>query len=329
VFELGDTYAGSGGGGGDYSANGLREGQPSFDGSGRRIRQTRRETFVLNDVQPPPRQILSDAWPLDKSLALVPQLFAFTLAYGFNPLTGRETDRWRVRNIVRWCRPNPPVGALGDKFRPATSEMIVACKARDRYFDLDATREPHQHPNATHTVGNVADTRGDYGDPTKRIENNPAGAPPLDWWEIPTAAYRGSHYATYPPALCIKPILAMCPERVCTVCGRPSRRIVETEYEPNRNTNGPQSLTQRAESPGHAVRADRVTSTLGWTDCGHDNWRPGHVIDVFAGSGTTLAVAHGHGRDATGVDLDPRNAELAYGRLGLFLEVVTHSEAVA
>ncbi len=30
VFELGDTYAGSGGAGGDYNEDGLREGQPRF-----------------------------------------------------------------------------------------------------------------------------------------------------------------------------------------------------------------------------------------------------------------------------------------------------------
>src|SRR2546430_8987375 len=37
-------------------------------------------------------------------------------------------------------RPNPPVGALGDKFRPGTSDMVVACKGGRRWFDLDAVR---------------------------------------------------------------------------------------------------------------------------------------------------------------------------------------------
>ena len=35
-LELGDTYAGSGGAGGDYSDGGLRSGQERFDGSARR-----------------------------------------------------------------------------------------------------------------------------------------------------------------------------------------------------------------------------------------------------------------------------------------------------
>lgn len=88
----------------------------------------------------------------------------------------------------------------------------------------------------------------------------------------------------------MKPIKAMCPERVCRECGEPSRRISgEPTY---------------------------------WTDCGHDNWRPGIVLDPFAGTGTTLAVATGHGRDAIGIDIDERNAELAEERIGpMFLTI--------
>jgi DNA modification methylase len=61
----------------------------------------------------------------------------------------------------------------------------------------------------------------------------------------------------------------------------------------------------------------------GWSDCGHgpDNFRPGRVLDPFAGSGTTLAVATGHGYDAIGLDIDERNADLARERCGLFLTV--------
>jgi DNA modification methylase len=51
------------------------------------------------------------------------------------------------------------------------------------------------------------------------------------------------------------------------------------------------------------------------------------VLDPFAGSGTTLAVATGHGRDAIGIDLDERNAELALERVGpMFLTVERFSE---
>jgi DNA modification methylase len=44
------------------------------------------------------------------------------------------------------------------------------------------------------------------------------------------------------------------------------------------------------------------------------------VLDPFAGSGTTLQVATGHGRDAIGIDLDERNVDLARDRVGMFLQ---------
>ena len=98
----------------------------------------------------------------------------------------------------------------------------------DRYFDLDAVRIPTTAPSGYRVVGNKA--VGSHLTPRERGATRPdaneAGAPPLDTWIIPTAPYKGSHYATYPPDLCIKPILAMCPERVCVTCGEPSRRIV-------------------------------------------------------------------------------------------------------
>lgn len=49
----------------------------------------------------------------------------------------------------------------------------------------------------------------------------------------------------------------------------------------------------------------------------------------YSGSGTTLAVATGHGRDAIGIDLDARNASLARERVGMWLTEVTATELAA
>jgi len=344
-FELGDTYAGSGGAGGDYDEGGLRDGQPKFkQGSpkwrgydGRGPRDTTSIDQANVGIMPANGGI---GWPADKSLTLVPETFRFALAYGRNPHTGRKTKPWRVRNVIRWVRPNPPVGALGDKFRPATSEMVVFCRTgeagRKRYFDLDAVREPHKRDPALYT-GNGYSKGNPEGVPGKEaMPGNPAGAPPLDWWEIPTYPYPGAHYATWPPDLCVKPIKAMTPEKVCETCGEASRRITERteEYAAARAAIG--DFNQR-DGTGQGVSGSRsvlvkaagkdITSaenvTVGWTDCGHDTWRPGTVLDPFAGSGTTLAVAVGHGRNAIGIDLDERNVELARDRVGpLFFQEV-------
>jgi hypothetical protein len=350
VLELGDTYAGSGGAGGDYAENGLREGQQRFDGSASKAfglgAAPRPARDRWRSPGPDPRYKnrgeqargtgAGGDWPLDKSLCLIPELLRFALAYGFNPLTGRQTPRWRVRNVVRWCRPNPPVGALADKFRPATSEMVVACKSRRRYFDLDAVRTPLTEPDAVkrHSTGQHNPGQG-WQSNNAEIRQNEAGAPPLDWWKVSTEGYRSAHYATWPRALLTRPILSMCPERVCTECGEPSRRITgPAEYHQSPNAHGSgraaDDVAPRTWASGIAngknQSADlrdggvvRTAPTLGWTDCGHDAWRPGVVLDPFAGTGTTGLVATGHGRSAVLVDLDERNLHLARERIGMFL----------
>jgi hypothetical protein len=330
VIELGDTYSGSGGAGGDYGENGLRGGRPKFrQGTprwdGRPDGQVR--TTTSDPVSYPLRG--PNGWPLAKSLALVPESFRWALAYGRNPFNGRPTPPWRVRNVIRWCRPNPPVGALGDKFRPATTELVVACHLAQRYFDLDAVRTDNPRIDERPIARGREMARAEVGlssGNNRPLVQNPAGAPPLDWWEIPTEPVRLSHYATWPQALCVVPIKAMCPERVCTVCGQPSRRIVEPDGLCDRNGQIVSPVTRRVgdfQGSGSAGKVDggvtRRTSTLGWTDCGHDAWRPGRVLDPFCGSGTTLAVAHGHGRSAIGIDLDERNRDLALERVGMWL----------
>lgn len=309
AWELGDTYAGSGGAGGDYGDEGLRAGQPKF------------------------KQGKADV-PLDKSLMLIPESFRWALAYGRNPFTGRTIEPWRVRNVVRWCRPNPPVGALADKFRPATSDMVIACMSRSRYFDLDAVRTEHKYPDDDRSERPSVKTPDRDGRLGAVLSNggNPAGAPPLDWWRIPTQPYRGSHYATWPEDLCITPILAMCPQKVCTVCGKPSRRIVERSEryatareaigdfnERGRDGDGVSGSRSVLSKAAGADMTCAENITVGWSDCEHNAWRPGIVLDCFAGSGTTGAVAIGHGRSFIGIDLDERNYHLARERIGMWL----------
>lgn len=324
--ELGDTYAGGGNGPDARNAGADHESNAAERWTGTR-----------------------NGWPLDKSLCGIPHLYHLSLAYGRNLLTGAESPAgmWRVRNVVAWCRPNPPVGALGDKYRPATSYITIATKARDRWFDLDAVRTAPASTDRRQAAYNANGASGAFHDhsndeigrqqgpkPASGGVSNPAGAPPLDWWEVPTEPYKGSHYATWPRKLLERPIRAMCPSEVCRTCGEPRRRIVgEAEYVPSASYRGGVMVAD-AERTGDGVNqwkgeggaqasVIRQAPTLGWTDCGHDDFRRGVVLDPFAGSGTTLAVATGLGRDAIGIDIDKRNLDLAYERVGMFLKETT------
>jgi DNA modification methylase len=346
--ELGDTYSGSGNG-----PDAMKDGRNgSHD--------------LASDPYVPRRG--GHGWPLDKSLCGIPTLYAWSLAYGRNLLTGEPSPagQWRIRNLLVWARPNPPVGALGDKWRPATSYVTVACVGRSRYFDLDAVRTEHKTDDAiTRPRATYKRAAGDDGASTN-TGGNPAGAPPLDWcderdtdWQplmpLPTQPYSGSHYATFPTQLPKRLIECMAPQKVCTVCGKPSERVVDVtdnyrEWR-RRQNNGEIKTTKFDHAPG-TRRAQGMASGIsgrqmqrevgpthirtGWTDCGcpvggvhysrddHRDaarWRPGIVLDPFAGSGTTLAAATGCGRDAIGIDLAERNADLARDRVGMFLEI--------
>lgn len=309
VVELGDTYAGSGGAGGDYDEDGMRAGQHRYSGTARKAGANGKEVRPQRDRHP----VGDEQWPEDKSLCLVPEIFRFSLVYGFNPLTGRKTPRWRARNVIRWIRPNPGVGALGDKFRPATSDMVVVTKAVDRYYDVDAVRIQGPGGNATRRSSL---NRGEPGyhlgdDQELRVLDNPAGSPPKDWawpaadiidglleaddgdavtgaliirrliesgvldegdsWWLSTHSYRGSHYATWPEKLCVRPIRSMCPRRVCRTCGQPSQRIVFTEST-GQNTRKSRGSADDPRQDG-AVSSTEVPdnaerTTIGWTSCG-------------------------------------------------------------
>lgn len=255
-INLGDTASGSGGAGGDYLNGGLREGQNRYRGSAAGADEKR------------PARTLGPDVPKAKSVCWIPELFGASLAYGRNLLTGEPCQQWITRPQVTWCKPAPTPGEIIDKFREATELIVWASKEPRYYFDLDAIRLPPIPENQRDTRnqdGPKAKLAAERGEAetglryTKRT-TNPLGAPPLNYWLINTSGYEGAHFATFPPELIVRPVIASCPAG-------------------------------------------------------------GTILDPFGGSGTTAAVAHGHGRDSISIDFDDRNAHLASARVGMFLEV--------
>src|SRR5262249_2387338 len=89
-----------------------------------------------------------------------------------------------------------------------------------------------------------------------------------------------------------RPLLAGCPEKVCSGCGVPWVR------EP--------------------VDRSRRTPVLGQLIPGCDcqaGTRPGVVLDPFMGAGTVALTAEMHGRQWMGIELNPAFAAMAERRL--------------
>jgi hypothetical protein len=145
-------------------------------------------------------------------------------------------------------------------------------------------------------------------------------------WSLPTQRYHQAHFATFPERLVEPCILAgTSAGGCCPQCGRSWRRRVCTRYvnPGNRKSNGPRSLERRHESPGFRRRMVRLVEGEAWhpdCQCGVGSV-PATVLDTFAGSGTTLAVAHRLGRRSIGIELSADYIELARRRLGAELHI--------
>jgi len=135
----------------------------------------------------------------------------------------------------------------------------------------------------------------------------------MRWVRTPvTRGYRGAHFATFPPQLLRRPLLATCPEAICVRCQQPWRRQVSVRRL------GPVTPTPRQRFvrtyPGR-WQAVRTVGELVPCGCGAPTV-PGVVLDPFFGTGTVGMVAREHGRDWVGVELNPGYIELARTRLG-------------
>lgn len=236
-------------------------------------------------------------------------------------------DGWIVRGKVIWSKPNPLPNSVVDRLN-LTYEVVYFLVRSPRYFfDLDAIREPHRSSAGrrdTTSKSKTPEWAGPLADGSQdglrrfRPEGQPGhplGKNPGSVWVIPTKGFRGQHFATFPPELVRRPILATCPEAICTRCGRPWRRRVNVTRIPV----GPQSkqpkprdgLVMRFKDRWHTVR--EVGELI---PCGcQASIVPGVVLDPFMGAGTVGVVAEQLGRDWLGVEISPEYCDLAMRRI--------------
>jgi DNA modification methylase len=304
--NMGDSYNGSGGAGGDYNEGGLKEGQPRYPGRN------------VGTLKP-------------KDLVGIPWMLAFAL----------RADGWWLRSDIIWSKPNPMPESVTDRPTKAHEYLFLLSKSKTYYYDADAVRESFKRPELlgkTRQMGTPL--KGEH--PLQKANRivrvnrygNPAGRNRRTVWHIATAPYSGAHFATFPPALVEPCIKAGSSEHgVCPRCRNPWRRVVEKPKPPKevftRTRQDDGFTVQRGfHKDGSSVGSgqklqnwynENPTTTLGWQPtCSCDlEPVPAVVLDPFVGSGTTCMEARKLGRHGVGLDLSYPYLQLAKDRLGL------------
>lgn len=240
-----------------------------------------------------------------KGLVLAPERLLLALS----------AEGWITRNKVAWAKPNPMPSSVRDRLSATWEPLFFLTRQRSYYFDLDAIRVPARSGLVKPSVASPTTKYGDRssGRPAwsgplagnnsgleamKALgaSSHPLGKNPGDVWAIPTAAYRGAHFATFPEALVERPLRATCPERLCRSCNEPWRRAPVVRQLGSVAVMG----ALRKSCP-----------------CQARDWQPGVVLDPFMGAGTVGVVAERLHRRWIGVELNPNYAGLARARIDL------------
>lgn len=280
--------------------------------------------------------------------------YLFMLTKSTDPLYWIHRDRAGTRSKpradYRW------IGAQGQEspYEVEGWRRVNLWKGHDYYYDGEAARVPSEMSEASRTRAQygrykVGNRKGDSGQSKQDFLNVPGNysgceASLRSVWRIPTQAYPGAHYATFPERLVMPPMLTATSERgACPACAAPWARIVEKswmgDWNPGPGSNGPGKVNaQSADRKGYQTRsayevgstAHRLallrqqaraggdeyaaqTRTVAWRpSCGCDAGDPVPciVLDPFAGAGTVGIVAYKMGRSFVGIDLAGGDADL-------------------
>ena len=176
-LNIGDSYNGSGGAGGDYNEGGLKEGQPKYGPK------------KSPSLKP-------------KDLVGIPWMVAFAL----------RSDSWYLRQDIIWHKPNPMPESVTDRCTKAHEYIFLLAKSQRYFYDADAVRVVGSGSHSWGLKHNENDPYNKQYGGREKVNDNPKGANKRSVWTIPTHPFPQAHFATFPPALIEPCILAGCPK---------------------------------------------------------------------------------------------------------------------
>lgn len=280
-INLGDSYA--------QSETRNRQGQGGAIGSESMTRVSLHETGRKQNHGLKPKDLMGIPWRV-----------AFAL----------QDDGWYLRSDIIWAKPNPMPESVTDRPTKAHEYVFLLAKQPRYYYDAEAIAEPSGGANGSSFVSEYdRETKPGLG-MGERKEAATRNARSV--WQIATQPYSGAHFATMPPELARRCILAGSSARgQCPKCGAPWTRVVERTAMVINRSERTHELGQ-TRSSGTMVSPPTHTTT-GWAascDCDAGDPVPQIVLDPFAGSGTTAMVALQNGRQAIGTELNPKYLRL-------------------
>lgn len=297
-LNLGDSYNGSGGAGGDYSPGGLKDGQPKYPGRN------------IGTLKP-------------KDLVGIPWRMAFAL----------QADGWYLRSDIIWAKPNPMPESVTDRPTKAHEYIFLLTKKQKYFYDAEAIKEKQSGEIKTRRFSSDGGSKARAMGKHISGGNEGTGAKWTDTgfrnkrtvWTVATKPFKEAHFATFPPKLIEPCILAGTSPRACEICGAPWERVVEkkrinpqTGKEVLGDWRDGGDPANQHKGGFNSIRPETHTKTLGWRPtCTCENEGKGRciVLDPFAGSGTTLWVAEHFGRNSIGIEISPEYCELINKRM--------------
>lgn len=186
-LNIGDTYAAGKMGRDDSGNNGRFGGQ----------RLTPKQRKAPNGFKP-------------KDLVGIPWMLAFAL----------RADGWYLRQDIIWAKPNVMPESVRDRCTKSHEYLFLLTKSPKYHYDYVAIKEPVSEVSLKRAQSGWKSNRpsakaGPNGVDVEQMGTrfvNPEGRNKRDVWFIPTASFKGAHFAVMPERLVEPCILAGCPE---------------------------------------------------------------------------------------------------------------------